>query len=59
MKNTQTLMNKSVYLRLPILKSSKILMYEFWYDYVTTKNMVKNKIMLYEYRQLRCFSKSK
>ena len=59
MKNTQTLMNKSVYLRLPILKSSKILMYEFWYDHVTTKNMVKNKIMLYRHRQLRCFSKSK
>ena len=34
-------------------------MYEFWYDHVTTKNMVKNKIMLYGYRQLRCFSKSK
>ena len=27
-------MNKPVYLGLPILELSKILMYEFWYDYV-------------------------
>ena len=30
-------MNKSVYLGLSILKLSKILMYEFWYDYVQPK----------------------
>ena len=30
-------MNKSVYLGLSILKLSKILMYEFWYDYVQLK----------------------
>ena len=27
-------MNKPVYLRLSILEISKIVMYEFWYDYV-------------------------
>ena len=30
-------MNKPAYLRLPILEFSKILMYEFWYDYVKQK----------------------
>ena len=30
-------MNKPVYLRLSILELSKILMYEFWYDYVKPK----------------------
>ena len=34
MKKTQILMNKSAYLWLSILESSKILMYQFWYDYV-------------------------
>ena len=29
-------MNKSVHSGLPILELSKILMYEFWYDYVLT-----------------------
>ena len=32
-------MNKSVYLGLSILEISKILMYEFWYDYMKP-NMV-------------------
>ena len=30
-------MNKPVYLGLSILESSKILMHEFWYDYVKPK----------------------
>ena len=30
-------MNKPVYLGLSILESNKILMYEFWYDYVDPK----------------------
>ena len=30
-------MNKPVYLGLSILELSKILMYEFWYDYVKPK----------------------
>ena len=28
----------------------KIIMYEFWYDYVKSKYEEKSKIMLYEYR---------
>ena len=30
-------MNKPIYLRLSILEISKILMYEFWYDYMKSK----------------------
>ena len=37
MKKTDILMNKPVYLILSILELSKILMYEFWYDYVKPK----------------------
>ena len=37
-------MNKSVYLGLSILESSKILMYEFWYDYVKPKYGEKAKL---------------
>ena len=36
-KKTEILMNKSVYLGLSILELSKILMFEFWYDYVKPK----------------------
>ena len=36
-KKTEILMNKPVYLGLSILELSKMLMYEFWYDYVKTK----------------------
>ena len=37
MKNTQMLMNKPASLGLSILELCKILMYEFWYDYVKLK----------------------
>ena len=37
MKKTKVKMNKPVYLRLSILEISKILMYEFWYDYIKPK----------------------
>ena len=46
-KKTEILVNKPVYLRLSILELSKILMYEFWCDYVKLKYGKKNKIMLY------------
>ena len=36
-KKTQIVMNKPVYLDLSILELSKIVMYEFWYDYVKAK----------------------
>ena len=34
MRKTQILMNKPVYLGLSMLDLSKIVMHEFWYDYV-------------------------
>ena len=37
MKKAKVKMNKPIYLRLSILKISKILMYEFWYDYMKPK----------------------
>ena len=37
MKKTKVLMNKPVYLGLPILEISKAPMYEFWYDYIKPK----------------------
>ena len=37
MRKTEILINKPVYLGFPILELSKILMYEFWHDYVTPK----------------------
>ena len=40
MKNTKVKMNKPIYLGLSILEISKILMYEFWYDYMKPKNNV-------------------
>ena len=37
MKKTEILVNKPVYLGLSILELSKILMCEFWYDYIKPK----------------------
>ena len=41
--------NKTVYLGLSILELSKILLYEFWYDYVKLIYGKKSKIVLYGY----------
>ena len=43
-------MNKPVNLGLPKLELRKILMYEFWYDYVKLKYGENNKTVLYRYR---------
>ena len=51
MRKTQILMNKPVYLGLSILKVSKIVMYEFWYDYVKP-TYKKRQIMLHGDRPL-------
>ena len=37
MKKAKAKMNKPIYLGLSILEISKILMYEFWYDYMKPK----------------------
>ena len=39
MKKVKVKMNKPIYLGLSILELSKIIMYEFWYDYVKVKYM--------------------
>ena len=44
MKKMQIRMNKPIYLGLSILESSKILMQEFWYDYVKRKYGEKTKL---------------
>ena len=44
MKNSQTFINKSLYLGLSILELSKTLMQEFWYDYVKPKYGEKTKL---------------
>ena len=43
-KKTEILMNKPVYLGFSILELSKILMYEFWYDFVKPKYGAKVKL---------------
>ena len=42
-------MSNPVYLRLIILQLSKIIMYEFWYSYVKTKNGEKVKLCFIVY----------
>ena len=37
MKKVKVKINKPIYLGLSILKISKIIMYEFWYDYIRSK----------------------
>ena len=44
-KKAKVKMNKPIYLGLSILEISKILMYEFWYDYMKPK--YDNKVKLY------------
>ena len=44
MKRTKSKMNKPIYLGLSILKVSKLLMYEFWYDYMKPKYDDKVKL---------------
>ena len=44
MIKTDILINKPVYLGLSILELSKVLMYEFWYDYVKPKYGEKAKL---------------
>ena len=44
MKKIKVKTNKPIYLELPILEISKILMYEFWYDYMKPKYNVNAKL---------------
>ena len=44
MKRTHILMKKAVYLGLSILENIKIVMHEFWYDYVKPNYEEKAKL---------------
>ena len=44
MNKTKVKMNKPIYLGLSILDISKILMYEFWYDYMKPKYGIRVKL---------------
>ena len=44
MKKTTVKMNKALYLGMSILDISKILMYEFWYNYIIPKYGEKAKL---------------
>ena len=57
MRKPQLFMNISVQLGLSILKLSKIVMYDLWYDYVITK-YGERAIMLHGYRELNCLHKN-
>ena len=57
MKKTQIFMKKPIYLGLSILELSRILMYEFWYDYVKPKHGEKAKLCYMEL--LHCILKSR
>ena len=46
MKKTQILMNKPVYIFLSILELRKIVMYDFWYDYIKLKYEEKAKLCI-------------
>ena len=47
MKKTKVKMNKPIYLGLSILEISKILMYEFWYDYMKPKYNDNVRLCIY------------
>ena len=49
MRKEEVKMNKPIYLGQEILDISKILMYEFWYDYIKPKHKEKARL-LYGYR---------
>ena len=54
MSKTQIFMNKPVYLVLSILELSKIVIYDFWHDYVKPKYKEKAKLCYMDTRQFYC-----
>ena len=59
MKNIQILMNKLVYLCPSILEISKLVMYEFWYDYVKPKYGEKVKLCYMDIDSFMVYIKTK
>ena len=58
MKKTEMLVNKPVCLGLSILELSKILTYEFWYDYVKPSNAEKVKLCYMDTNSLIAYIKT-
>ena len=54
MKKSQIQIKKSVCLGLPILELSKNVMYEFWYDYIKPKHVVKPNVCYMDTRVSLC-----
>ena len=52
-------MNKPAHLELSILELSKIIMYEFWYDYVKPKYGEKKKICYMDADSFNCICKNR
>ena len=59
MKNIQILMNKLVHLCPSILAISKLVMYEFWYDYVKPKYGEKVKLCYMDIDSFMVYIKTK
>ena len=59
MKKTQIFMNKPVYIGLLMLEISKIVMHEFWYDYVKPKNGEKAKLCYMDIDSFMVYIKTK
>ena len=57
-RKTQIFMNKRVYVGVSILELSKIVMYEFWYDYVKPKFGVKAKLCCMETKRCSIYIKA-
>ena len=59
MKKIDVFMNKSVYLGLSTWEISKIVMHEFWYDYVKSEHGKKSRTVSYGYSKLCDVHKNK
>ena len=57
-KKAQILMNKPPNFRLSTLELSKILMYQFWYDYLKPKYDEKSKLYYMHTEQFYCIYKN-
>ena len=58
MKKTQIHMNKPAFLELSILELNKIVIYQFWHDYVKSKYREKAKLC-YMKTDIHCIHKNR
>ena len=58
-KRTEILMIKPVYLRFSILELSKILMYQFWHDYVKPKYGKRAKLCYMDIDSFSAYKKNR